>query len=583
MQNKMPAWTVSEIIQNAGRLGIPHFQRGLVWGSDSVGALLESLYYDTPCGSFVLWAPKRPERYGVALDPSRDAPFDELIIDGQQRIRSLYDVYGDAAKRDPGRIWCINLTQLRELRSLLVAQQREYPLFVSVGDPATLKDKDAGGALRRNLCRCTSCRRMPAGMPQRWRHTVELLSALTHQKDALQQQMPTIYEKIHQNVLRMQDRLFSISLQKSDDVGEMASLYNRINSGGKRVDVEERAFAKLVGLQPSTYTHLDDLFRAIHPADSEFALQRDQLLTRQKERAFGFKLFIRVFLQVCQHHLGFLYGKVDVTFDLANRASFAAAFGALSEPDVAELWRHTRRVVTTVRDVLRDQLYCDDLRFLPEANCLAPVFQLLIHYPELSHDEYRSLLARLCLHLCLAEPDSKSMTTLVNLAANNRKLADAVLREMFETLEKRNSPKELAKRLEGANSIQSRYVLMLYWLQRSLGAEDFRYAQVAESKTLIKPEAVLSQKVKAEKQHLLPFQKAQLIYGTDLGRGESHIVNGIGNLTYISRALNDFIGGLGERFALLDLEPPENKRAHLLCDESASDGVLGITANSSRP
>ena len=41
MQNKMPAWTVSEIIQNAGRLGIPHFQRGLVWGSDAVGALLE--------------------------------------------------------------------------------------------------------------------------------------------------------------------------------------------------------------------------------------------------------------------------------------------------------------------------------------------------------------------------------------------------------------------------------------------------------------------------------------------------------------------------------------------------------------
>jgi hypothetical protein len=166
------------------------------------------------------------------------------------------------------------------------------------------------------------------------------------------------------------------------------------------------------------------------------------------------------------------------------------------------------------------------------------------------------------------------MTALVNLAANNRKLADAVLRELFETLEKRNSARELAKRLEGANSIQSRYVLMLYWLQRSLGAEDFRYEQVADSRTLTKPEAVLSQQVKAEKQHLLPFQKAQLIYGTDLGRGESHIVNGIGNLTYISRALNDFIGGLGERFAQLDLEPPKNIRAHFLWDESASAGVL---------
>ena len=75
-----------------------------MWGSDAVGALLESLYYDTPCGSFVLWEPKQPEQYGVALDPSRGTPVDRLIIDGQQRIRSLYDVYGDAAKHDAGRI-----------------------------------------------------------------------------------------------------------------------------------------------------------------------------------------------------------------------------------------------------------------------------------------------------------------------------------------------------------------------------------------------------------------------------------------------------------------------------------------------
>jgi hypothetical protein len=37
-------WSAEDIIEEYPKLGILHFQRGLVWGEESVSLLLESLY-----------------------------------------------------------------------------------------------------------------------------------------------------------------------------------------------------------------------------------------------------------------------------------------------------------------------------------------------------------------------------------------------------------------------------------------------------------------------------------------------------------------------------------------------------------
>jgi hypothetical protein len=51
-------WSWAKIVQHADRLGIPHFQRGAVWDTGNLTSLLESIYEQSPCGSFVLWAPE---------------------------------------------------------------------------------------------------------------------------------------------------------------------------------------------------------------------------------------------------------------------------------------------------------------------------------------------------------------------------------------------------------------------------------------------------------------------------------------------------------------------------------------------
>lgn len=75
-------------------IGIPHFQRGLVWGDDNTSLLLESLYFDTPCGTIILWQPEEQStsKYGIPLSTPDKLRY--LVIDGQQRIRSLRGALG---------------------------------------------------------------------------------------------------------------------------------------------------------------------------------------------------------------------------------------------------------------------------------------------------------------------------------------------------------------------------------------------------------------------------------------------------------------------------------------------------------
>ncbi len=203
-----------------------------------------------------------------------------------------------------------------------------------------------------------------------------------------------------------------------------------------------------------------------------------------------------------------------------------------------------------------------------------PVFQLLIHYPSLKDQQYRPLLAALCLRLMLAELDSRRLLELVAIAGDPNAVAFRAIPKMLKALKDRLTPSALNGRLQYANSIQSRYVLLLYWLQRSLGARDFLYEHVPQPHSLTGAEPLLEERVEPEKQHLLPFIKAQKLYGGELRRAGSHLVNSIGNLTYISHALNDFDSGLGEHFARLDLEPEENLRAHLMEDDPRGKRAL---------
>lgn len=91
-------WNLNRIFTELenGNMKIPRFQRGYVWERSKVVKLLNSIYKQYPIGSFFIWiAPKEYNNFyrelnGLYLPKNSDANYYSFILDGQQRITSLY-------------------------------------------------------------------------------------------------------------------------------------------------------------------------------------------------------------------------------------------------------------------------------------------------------------------------------------------------------------------------------------------------------------------------------------------------------------------------------------------------------------
>ena len=76
---------------DSGHMALPEFQRGYVWNRDQVRALMDSLYRRHPVGSLLVWA-TRSETAQARGDGALATGVVKLLLDGQQRITSLYGV-----------------------------------------------------------------------------------------------------------------------------------------------------------------------------------------------------------------------------------------------------------------------------------------------------------------------------------------------------------------------------------------------------------------------------------------------------------------------------------------------------------
>jgi len=84
---------IAEIISyiNNGGYSLPEFQRGYVWNRDQVRELMRSLYSGYPVGSLLIWrTPIDPSI--IRGDVAKAEGYIELILDGQQRVTSLYGI-----------------------------------------------------------------------------------------------------------------------------------------------------------------------------------------------------------------------------------------------------------------------------------------------------------------------------------------------------------------------------------------------------------------------------------------------------------------------------------------------------------
>lgn len=129
-----------------GHMALPEFQRGYVWGREQVRGLFQSLYRGHPVGSLLVWATDAStatHRGEGTLAPG----VVKLLLDGQQRITSLYGVL----KGKPPRFFDGNAQAFTDLRFNLDTEEFEFwqpikmrddPLWVDV--TALMQQGNAG-------------------------------------------------------------------------------------------------------------------------------------------------------------------------------------------------------------------------------------------------------------------------------------------------------------------------------------------------------------------------------------------------------------------------------------------------------
>ena len=89
--------TFSSIMNSieTGNLKIPQFQRDFVWSKEKSAKLLDSVVKGYPIGTFIFWKTKEELRVlrdlgGLKLPPTPKGDFIQYVIDGQQRLTTLF-------------------------------------------------------------------------------------------------------------------------------------------------------------------------------------------------------------------------------------------------------------------------------------------------------------------------------------------------------------------------------------------------------------------------------------------------------------------------------------------------------------
>lgn len=128
---------------DCGRLKIPKFQREFIWAKEQTAKLIDSIIKGFPIGTFILWKTKESFRHyknigNAKLPATRKGDFVWYVLDGQQRITSLYAVRkGLIINRDGQEIDYKDITidldlDPEEDEGLVVTDQNEAKVPISV-------------------------------------------------------------------------------------------------------------------------------------------------------------------------------------------------------------------------------------------------------------------------------------------------------------------------------------------------------------------------------------------------------------------------------------------------------------------
>ena len=229
-----------------GAMALPEFQRGYVWSRNQVRELMKSLYRRYPVGSLLVWGTKT-ESATARGDGKLQEGTVELLLDGQQRITSLYGIIrGQAPKFFDGNM--NSFTGLyfhledEEFQFYMPTRMRDNPLWVDVTE---LMQIGLGEAIQRLM-------------------NVNGLKSSDHTKYI---NRLTAIDGIKQCELHIEK-----VTGKDKTVDVVVDIFNRVNTGGTKLSQGDLALAKICAEWPDA------------------RMEMKQRLDKWKKAGFSFRL-----------------------------------------------------------------------------------------------------------------------------------------------------------------------------------------------------------------------------------------------------------------------------------------------------
>lgn len=217
---------------DSGHMALPEFQRGYVWNRDQVRGLFVSLYRRHPVGGLLVWATESKTATHRG-DGQLAAGVVKLLLDGQQRITSLYGV----VRGKPPRFFDGNAAAFTGLRFHL--EQESFAFYQPLkmeGDPLWV---DVTELMQKGN----------AGLG-------EFVARLSQQAAAV--------DKLGVYVGRLSRLLGIVDIDlhieevtgadKSLDV--VVDIFNQVNSGGTKLSKGDLALAKICAEWPDARAHM---------------------------------------------------------------------------------------------------------------------------------------------------------------------------------------------------------------------------------------------------------------------------------------------------------------------------------------
>ena len=232
---------------DSGFMALPEFQRGYVWNREQVRAFFNSLYHRYPVGGLLVWATESSaadHRGGGQLASG----IVKLLLDGQQRITSLYGV----DRRKPPEFFDGNQAAFTGLQFHL--QDESFEFY----QPVKMKDDplwiDVSELMVKGTSGISHCIARLSASPEHGSRINEYMSRLLH-------------------LLGVKDIDLHIDevtgADKSLDV--VVDIFNRVNSSGTTLTHADLALAKICADWPEARNKMKARLETWREAGYEFA------------------------------------------------------------------------------------------------------------------------------------------------------------------------------------------------------------------------------------------------------------------------------------------------------------------------